>query len=335
MLVWGLIAVGMYCCAPQAAPLVTQKMMKYGGCKQEMITFASQDQPQGQKMILRNGLLFRKTGARAVILVCHGFMCNKFDVRCLRSLFSQYHVFVFDFRAHGENVAGQCCSFGRDEALDVLGAAHFIKTDPELKDLPLIVYGFSMGAAAAILAQAQEPLFTAAILDCPFESTNHLIGRGIENIKFSFCGYDLPLPRILRSLIQSYAYHPYIQELFKYALKTISHLDPTPIATCIAPASPQEAAKSLVIPALYISCAADDKTPFTAVKQVYDASKGFKRFWITQGRWHFDSFFYNPEAYQYRVNKFIEQVLDQSYKNKKQEKISDDTGILYEKNINT
>lgn len=304
------------------------KMIKYSGCKQEMITFASQERPGSQKMIFRNGILFRKPEARAVVLICHGFMCNKFDVRCLRALFSDFHVMLFDFRAHGENSAGQCCSFGRDEALDVIGAARFIKNDPELKDLPLIVYGFSMGAVAAILAQEQEPVFVAAILDCPFESTNHLIGRGIENIKMSFCGYEMPLPRLLRAIIHKYAYHPYVQEFFKYALKTISHLDPTPIATCIAPANPQEAAQKITIPTLYISCAADEKTPYTAVYEVYKVTPGYKRFWITKGRHHFDSYPFNPEAYHYKINKFIKEVLDQSYLRKKQEKISDDAGVL-------
>ena len=41
-----------------------------------------------------------------------------------------------------------------------------------------------MGAAAAIIAQAREKnLFDAMMLDCPFDSTDKLIERGINQLK--------------------------------------------------------------------------------------------------------------------------------------------------------
>src|SRR2546425_12573869 len=66
-----------------------------------------------KKMIMRKGILLKKPQAAATVLLCHGFMCNKDNVRCLRTLFSDYHTFTFDFRAHGELIQGQCCSFGQ------------------------------------------------------------------------------------------------------------------------------------------------------------------------------------------------------------------------------
>ena len=65
---------------------------------------------------------------------------------------------TFDFRGHGKNNEGQYCTFGRDEALDVIAAVKFIKSDPELQKLPLFVYGFSMlgNASNGIIDEQQE-----------------------------------------------------------------------------------------------------------------------------------------------------------------------------------
>ena len=107
--------------------------------------------------IVRYGRLVYYPNAKATILICHGFMCDKFDVRFLRHMFPQgkFNFMTFDFRAHGEHCEGQRCTFGRDEALDVIAAGQFIKNHPYLKDKPVIVYGFSMGAVAAIEAQSK------------------------------------------------------------------------------------------------------------------------------------------------------------------------------------
>ena len=49
------------------------------------------------------------------------------------------------------------------------GAVRFIKNHKDLNKVPLIAYGFSMGSAACILAQARDKdLFDALILICSF-----------------------------------------------------------------------------------------------------------------------------------------------------------------------
>ncbi len=133
--------------------------------------------------IIRYGRLVRYPNAQATILICHGFMCDKFDVGFLRHMFPQgkYNFMTFDFRAHGENSEGQRCTFGRDESLDVITAAYFLKNHEHLKETPIMVYGFSMGAVAAIEAQAKDPsLFSAMVLDCPFDSSENIIKHSLQ-----------------------------------------------------------------------------------------------------------------------------------------------------------
>jgi len=286
------------------------------------------DKNEKNKKITRNGLLYLNKDAKATILVCHGFMSSKEDVTFLRYIFKDYNVLTFDFRAHGECTEHEFCTFGQEEKNDVIGAVEYIKKHPALKNKDIFVYGFSMGAVASILASYEKPnLFSGAIWDCPFDSTNGLINRALTKMKISLFGYNFTLPGSF--LLKKYVYHPYIQHLLKFMLRSLAHMDATKINTVIKPVSPAEAIKNIKIPFLLISCHNDDKAPPVAVKNIYNNAKNsvFKRLWISSGRRHFDSFFSNPEKYIYKVRNFIKLIITKEYLNKKKEKIKEDPCI--------
>ncbi len=285
------------------------KHFKYAGVYPEHVSIQSYGGLSSASSIVREGVLYRKPGARATVLVCHGFMCSVADVKFLRSLFDSYNVMFFDFRAHGEHTDQQCCTFGRDEAYDVKAAVDFIRSDRELSQLPLISYAFSMGAVSCMNAQAQYGnLFDCAVWDCPFESTEDLLARSISNLEFSFMGKHFAIPG--RRFLKKFAYNSYVQEVLKWLLKTIANIDAAQIPTRVVPLDNVAAAQRVFIPAFYITCKKDAKAPPAAVRRLYDATNGFKRLWITNGRHHFDSFFCEPDVYRYRINKFIEKFLD-------------------------
>jgi uncharacterized protein len=280
----------------------------------ELIRFESAEIPGSTKTIMREGVLIRKEHARAIVLICHGFMCNKHDIQFLADIFNEYTTFTFDFRAHGTLTKNQYCTFGLHEAEDVIGAVRTLKADPLLKNLPIIVYGFSMGAVASLIAQSKNPdLFAAAVWDCPFDSTENVLKRSIDRLTIRILGHDIPVPG--RTILHQYAYHPYVQSVLKAALKTIVHMDATPIPTMIVDVRPQRAAQAITIPTLLIVCRNDEKAPVSAVRAIYDALRGYKRLWITNGRHHFDSYFDNPEKYRYKVREFVVKALDGSYQN--------------------
>ncbi len=289
----------------------------------EKVTIHAQKNRATRDIIKRKGVLIRREGAKANILMCHGFMCNKFDVGFVRSLFGQeYNFLAFDFRAHGEVADGQVCTFGRDESLDVLAGAEFLKHHPEIGQLPLFVYGFSMGAASAIEAQANYPyLFKGMILDCPFDSTSNVLKRSINTLTFNVCGYEFYVPG--RRLLHKYAFHPYIQAMLRPILKAASRLDAKQIEIHMCHVYPHESIKKVDIPCLFICCKQDELVSMDAIKAVYDGAQGYKKLWVTNGRYHCDSFFYNPECYSKRLKKFMHAVLDGKIK-KKRNKIVED-----------
>ncbi len=275
--------------------------------------------------IERKGMLVRYPEAVATILLCHGFMCDKFDTGFLRRLFprGRYNLMSFDFRAHGEKKDNQFCTLGRDEAYDVIAAGQFLKNHPDLQGKPLLVYGFSMGAVASIEAQAKEPsLFQAMVLDCPFYSTEDIIKRGIEKLKISLFGYNIDLPG--RTILQRYAFHPYVQSLLKMVLKAVAHMDSKDIATRVFPISPSQTVAHVKVPILLIYCKNDEKLTIDAMREIFNnAGSDWKKIWITNGRTHFDSFFYNPERYTEMVRSFVEQAIKGELEEKHKEVIED------------
>jgi len=288
---------------------------------EENIAFNVRLNDDDTEWIERKGLLIRRPHAQAVVLICHGFMCNKDDARFLRgALFPRYSSLIFDFRAHGECTGGQFCTFGMLEKEDVRGAVEFIRNDPELADKPLIVYGFSMGAVASLLAQSEYgDLFDAAVWDCPFDSTDKVFERLLSELTISIGGYELGFPG--RSLLHKYAYNPYVQDFIKKALKTIANLDSSVVNTMIMPVNTVEAARKITIPSFFIVCKKDAKAPVSAVYDVYKNVQGARQLWVTNGRYHFDSFFYNPERYIHSVNHFIEDFLSGKFEDENIDKI--------------
>jgi len=294
----------------------------------ERISFHSAKDAHSSETILRDGFLLKRKNAKAIVFILNGFMCTKFESSFIRALlFQDFHVVTFDFRAHGENIDDcQLCTFGRDEAYDVIAAVNYIKNRPDLKNLPRIGYGFSMGAVAGIEAQAIDPtLFDMMILDCPYDRSKNVIKKGLENMQFSICGYSFSLPG--KDLVKQAVFHPLVQMPLKFLLKTVANMDATAINTYIYPVHPVNSIKKITVPIFGIHCNNDEKIPVEAAKNLFKNAAGYKRLWITAGRRHFDSFFYNPEKYAYKVKKFIKSILDKSYITKKQQKITEDKYI--------
>lgn len=298
---------------------VLEKMID--GAIVEKVTVYAQRNRDSVETISRKGLLHRRKNAKANIVMCHGFMCNKFDIGFVRALFGKdYNFLTFDFRAHGEMTDGQVCTFGRDEALDVVAAAQFMKHHKEIGHLPLFAYGFSMGAVSIIEAQAKHPyLFKGLILDCPFDSVENVLKRSINTLTFSFCGYQCYVPG--RQLLHKYAFHPYVQAIIKPLLKIAANMDRRQIETQICEVKPSETIQKVSVPCLFICCKNDEKVSNDAIKSVYDGARGYKVLRLTNGRSHCDSFVYNPEGYGRWLNKFMQSVLNGSVTRKRQQKI--------------
>lgn len=112
-----------------------------------------------------------------VVVCCHGYLMNRCELMpmmvVLRDLEASW--MFFDFRAHGKS-GGKTCSMGKFEAHDVAAIVEWIRErKPEAK---IVLYGSSMGGAAAAIALGDDPsLADALVLDGAFSSMDEA-GRG-------------------------------------------------------------------------------------------------------------------------------------------------------------
>jgi len=95
--------------------------------------------------------------ARGTIIYCHGL--NRTRIEMLpHAVFGHslgYNSLLFDFRHQGAS-GGDITTLGYQERLDVLGAVHYaLEQEPAVR--PIVAWGVSMGASAALMAAAEAP----------------------------------------------------------------------------------------------------------------------------------------------------------------------------------
>lgn len=278
-------------------------------CEPHEVQFFVRKNHLSNEFIGRKGILVKRANAPATVLLLHGYGVDKYTMSPLRILLKNYNCFSFDFRAHGKHAPDQESTLGFDEVNDVFGAVDYIRSDPELRNKPLIVIGFSMGAVSAIEAQSLDPrLFTAMFLDTPFSSSLDVLRRGMQKFKFGFFGYQFYLPG--STLLENYAFNPYVQPFLQMLLRLKSSLNTKQINTFAKLTSPAESIKNVTIPCFFVVTKKDDKVSVAEVKRVYENHPpGYKRLWVANGREHCDAILYNPEKYEHEINKFIEDIL--------------------------
>lgn len=126
--------------------------------------------------ILLKGWYVPATGrARGTIVYAHGH--NRTRVEMLpEAAFVHglgYNGLVFDLRHQGAS-DGDLTTVGYNERKDLQGAVRFVLNE-EKATRPVILWGISMGAAAALLAAAESPDVDAVISDSTFLSFSDMV----------------------------------------------------------------------------------------------------------------------------------------------------------------
>jgi fermentation-respiration switch protein FrsA (DUF1100 family) len=108
--------------------------------------------------------------ARGTIVYCHGLNRTRMEM-LPKAAFAHglgYNGLLLDFRHAGQS-GGDITTLGYQERLDVLGAVRYA-LQQETAARPVLVWGVSMGAAAALMAAADSRDVAAVISDSTFLS---------------------------------------------------------------------------------------------------------------------------------------------------------------------
>ena len=119
-----------------------------------------------------------------LVVAVHGYGTNRWDIMERVASFARkgYLVFTYDQRASGTS-EGDAVTGGAFETADLKQAIDTALALPEASRDNLIVYGFSMGAAVAIMHSSEDTRVKAVVADSPFmgmwEITGKLLGENM------------------------------------------------------------------------------------------------------------------------------------------------------------
>jgi len=110
------------------------------------------------------------TWSRKCVILVHGGLKHRGDASigtiqlAERLVESGYNVLMFDLRGHGDS-GGEWKTAGYEEAWDVKAAFNWVVANKGILPENIVLWGFSMGAAASIEAASQDPRISIIISD--------------------------------------------------------------------------------------------------------------------------------------------------------------------------
>jgi pimeloyl-ACP methyl ester carboxylesterase len=128
----------------------------------------------------REGWFFPGWRGAPTILLCHGYGSSRGELLTLVSALQdhQYNVFVFDFAAHGGNAGST--TFGYREADEVRAAIDVLAARDDLDATRFGVWGYNLGAYAALREAQRDRRVRALVLDSVYDSPEQMVKIGVE-----------------------------------------------------------------------------------------------------------------------------------------------------------
>lgn len=130
---------------------------------------------------LRGWLMAPKVLGAPMVVCLHGFSMNRHEfediVPWLRD--AGYGCLVFDFRGHGESGGDFTTVAAANEVEDARAAISLVR-DRFGADVPIAVYGISMGGAVAIQVTATDLALRAIVTDCAFAALPRVLDHAFE-----------------------------------------------------------------------------------------------------------------------------------------------------------
>lgn len=221
---------------------------------------------------------------KATIILVHGISsCKEHMYGIAEWLLSDYDIIVYDQRAHGQS-EGKFCTFGAKEKLDISDIINKVESDSMLRSSRLGIMGFSLGAAVAMQAMAQESRIQCGIFEggfASFRETYHDYGERMIQLRIpSFTDYVLT---------QS-------ERLAQFSVDTVC---------------PEKSVASIHAPVLFIHGEDDKHIPVQYAKRNYAAcGSSKKKLHIVKDAQHHDLGDKGGTAYRDIVLSFLHEVFE-------------------------
>jgi len=233
-----------------------------------------------------SGWLLPSRDKHATIVYSHGLFRSRRELmeRAIDLWKLGYGALLYDARSHGESGKARV-SMGYWERLDAEGAVKFLRE--QVPDDRIVLFGISMGAAAALLAAAETPEVAAVISDSSFLSFDDTVDHHVRMF--------LHLPTF-----------PMANE-FKFFIERKAGFDASKLDAL-------DAVKRIGDrPILFIAAAHDRRMPPEIAETLYNSCASSKRdLLVVDGPGsdiHGHAYQANPQFYVSRVAQFLDRAL--------------------------
>jgi dienelactone hydrolase len=225
-------------------------------------------------------------------VVVHGLYRGALEIETPGSMLRELggEVLLVELRNHGGSARAPA-TYGRDEALDVLAGAAFLKARPELAGKPLVLYAVSLGTAAAALAAPRIEGLSALVFDAPMDDLRETALREMRSgppsfsIRFPWAQTILWSARILGGV----------------------PLDAVQPRQALAQLPPS-------VWVLFIGAGRDDRMPPDTVRALFEGlpqAKERKQLWIDDEATHGKVWVRAPDEYRRRLAGFISRAISE------------------------
>jgi len=242
---------------------------------------------KGDGLMLRGWYVIAENSDRCIIMA-HGDGYHRADptiglLEIAKGLTEHgYNVLMFDLRGHGESGEGRLTG-GYYEKRDVQGAVAYVKGRGILPQ-HIGLLGFSMGAAASLLAAAEDGELPALVTDSCWADLMDLIKSEVARRPY--------MPRFLTPVIPGIAkivYGVNVEEA--QPVRAVSRIAPRPI--------------------FFIHGEADRKVPVDNARRLYGANNNQSNMlWIVPKARHARAYKAQPEEYINKVAAFFDRTLN-------------------------
>ena len=224
-------------------------------------------------------------GATRTAVVCHGVGAYKADmlefVHALQG--AGFNVLAFDFRGHGES-GGHTVSYGNQEKWDIITGIDMLGATYPAQSQRIVGVGWSMGAAALILAAAQDERLEALHIDAAYARTFDMAKVIAAPFPAPFRWTGLHLGTALGCLESG-------SNLFTLApVEAIARLAPRPV--------------------MIIHGSEDRLIPIEQGRLLYEAARHPKHWHVVAGAGHCQALSLESPRYERRMIRFLDGALD-------------------------
>ena len=224
------------------------------------------------------GWLIKSDNPQGTIIMAHGYNGNRGRLDIATFLNEEgYNILMFDFRGHGES-EGDYISMGYYESKDILGAIQYLKQRNDTDTNKLYGLGQSMGSAALIFAEEQQPSFKGLILESTYTDLYQNNARRFKRV------YGFPKFPFATSLT-----------FFGGIVLGVNGFK----------ISPLNSINNIEKPILLIHDSLDDGVSNEDAKLLFEAANQPRELWIVEGAKHTSAFETGTKEYKRRILNFL------------------------------